>query len=180
MKIRMSEINSKGEEFQFDRASGELNSVLKDLTDSDYNVDLKIQKKDTFFEIKGELKTECDEVCSVCGDDLNLKLKLNFSDMLIEKPVEPRGAQYSKSQASTFSLDSADVAYYEGDLFDLGEYLHEQLAIRIPEYPRHEEGQCTQLEVTRSYMDQVNRESESFDQEKEGHPGFAALKNLKI
>lgn len=179
MKIRLSEIHDS-KDFYFDKKDGKLDEALGDLTKQDYKVDLQISDKTSFFTINGDVKTEVGAVCSKCGDDTLVPVHSRFNDMMVEKMNNPRGSQYSKANSSLAdSSDRTEVAYYENDIFDLGEYLHEQVALAIPEYPECNGGSCSQWEQTQALISSINEVSEVVGQET-GHPGFAALKDLKL
>lgn len=177
MKIRVYEINEEGKNYAFDEKSGELNESFSELTKEPYQVDLHISDRGSFYQVKGSLSANTKNICSKCGDDISLPLETQFSDMVIEKPNNPRGSQYSKGK-DVENSESTEVSYHEGGIFDLGEYLREQLALQIPLYPECGGG-CSSWEETKGYIKKINKESESFHVEK-GHPGFDALKDLKL
>lgn len=184
MKIRMSEISKEGKEFIFDRKSGELNEVLADLTKNDYRIEITIRELDAYYEITGEVKADVPQVCSKCGYDILKPIRRKVNDLLIEKLFQPRGSQYSKSgnvseSVSTSEDKAQDVAFYENDTFELGEYLHELFSLEIPRYPDCAVSECSNLKEAQAQIEKINRHSEGFN-EKSGHPAFKSLKNLKL
>lgn len=180
MKIRMSDINSEGKKFTFDRVSGELNEILADLTQKAYKVNVFIRDLDAYFELSGEVRADVPQVCSKCGEDISLPIVKKFNDMLMEKPVDPRGSHYSKGMSVDASEQlPGEVAFYSNDLFDLGEYIHELLALEMPDYPDCAVQECPFLKEAQAKLASLNAESGDF-KVSEGHPAFKALKNIKL
>jgi uncharacterized metal-binding protein YceD (DUF177 family) len=120
------------------------------------------------------------QVCGQCGDDISLRVHKKFSDMLMEKPHEPRGSHYSKGMSVEAATQlPTEVAYYKNDVFDLGSYIHELFAIEIPDYPECRINDCPKLQEIKKKISDLNSESVDFH-EKQGHPGFTSLKNIKL
>ena len=179
MKILISEIPSDGKSYKFNRKSAELNEILSDLPIEDYEIDVFICERGAFFELSGKVDLKVPEVCSKCGDDIRLPIVQSFNDVLIEKLPEERGTSYSKGAGVEESIKSSEVAFYSDDSFDLGAFLHEMLALEIPDYPDCAIKDCPSLLAAQKYMKDLNAESENFEDGEKQSP-FSSLKDLKL
>ncbi|WP_374028654.1 DUF177 domain-containing protein [Bdellovibrio bacteriovorus] len=183
MKINLTEIPEEGRSFQYNSQTGELNAVLKDLIggahyDAEFFVK-PLNSKD--FELVGKVRTKTPEQCSRCGIEIAFPVNEKFHEILIPKQSQPRGSKYSKvNHVSDLPEEGPDVSEYEGHLFDIGEYIHEVIALAAPfnpAGPEDENGDCSICKIP------VKGQSFSYDEElpleKPANP-FAVLKNIKI
>lgn len=145
MKIRLNEIPEEGREYILNRKTGELNTVLQDLIESAaYDVNLYIRpinSKD--FNMNGDVKTHLGEQCSICGEDFQLPVNHKIREILIPEPGEDRTGKYAKSSTpiSESEEDGLSVSHYKSTQFDLGEFIHEAIALEIPFSPKCEDCQ---------------------------------------
>jgi uncharacterized protein len=183
MKIRLSEIPPEGRKYSLNRKSGELNETLDDLLQGrPYEVEATIKPLGNTYEIVGHLTTQTSDLCSRCGWDLQLKIDSDFRDYLIEEDAD----EYRKrqlvhgNQSVNFLNEGPSVTTYHGGAFELGEYIHEQIAIQQPLYPDCGKTDCEHLKEATAELQRLNQEFAAAEEKKAGHPGFAALKNVKI
>lgn len=184
MRINLHEIPEHGKKFQWDHKSGELKPALNDLIgDSSYEANFfvkPINSKD--FEMIGTIKTQTEEQCSRCGIDFRFPINERFHEILIPHQPEDRTGKYAKvNHISEAATAGPAVTEYEPNLtFDMGEYLHEQVAIALPFNPAPSEkanGDCSLCE--KPVRGQLFRYNEEMPPEKTPKP-FEVLKNLKI
>lgn len=183
MKINLTEIPEEGRSYKWNTQTGELNSVLNDLIGkTPYESEFFIKPLNSRdFEVVGTIATKLPEQCSRCGIDIAFPVNKKFREFLIPKQDQPRGSKYSKvNHVSDLPEDGPDVSEYEGNLFDMGEYLHEVVALAAPfnaAGPEDENGDCSICKIP------VRGQSFSYDEEmpseKPQNP-FAVLKNIKI
>jgi uncharacterized protein len=183
MKIHLAEIPEEGQSFICTPQTGELNAVLKDLIgDTPFQSEFFIKplnSKD--FEMAGFIRTELPEDCSRCGINFRLKINPSFREILIPRQQDTRTGKYAKVNHISEAMDEGpSVAEYDGMVFDMGEYLHEVVAIAAPfnpAGPEDEKGDCSICGIT------VRGRSFGYDEqmpmEKPESP-FAALKNIKL
>lgn len=182
MKINLAEIPEEGRSYHYNNKTGELNAILldvvgKNLHETEFFIK-PLNSRD--FEVVGTIKTKVPEVCSRCGIDFPYPVDKKFHEFLIPKQDQPRGSKYSKvNHVSDLPEDGPDVTEYEGHLFDIGEYLHEVVALAAPfnaAGPEDDNGDCTICKIP------VKGRSFSYDEqmpdEKPMNP-FAVLKNIK-
>ena len=92
--INLTEIPEDGREFEFNRQTGDLNELLKDiLGDRAYQARLFIRPMGNAYEMTGEVRTQIGEICSLCGYDIELPIKRRVNEILI-----PESETYRKEQ----------------------------------------------------------------------------------
>ena len=182
MKINLAEIPEDGRSYQFTNQTGELNAILSDLIGKNqYVADFFIKPLNSRdFEFSGKIETKTPGQCSRCGIDFAFPIKQKFREFLIPKQNQPRGSRYSKvNHVSDLPEDAPEVSEYEGNAFDLGEYIHEVIALAAPfnvAGPEDENGDCSICKIP------LKGQSFSYDEQmppdKPQNP-FAVLKNIK-
>ncbi len=183
MRINLAEIKEEGEAFSWNNKTGEVNKVMSDLIGQNpYQADFFIKplnSKD--FELRGSIKTATPEQCARCGNDINFPIDTKFVEFLIPKQDQPRGGHYSKvNHVSESQNDGPDSSEYEGQHFDMGEYLHEVVALSVPFNPKcppQQDGKASTCEIP--LEGQRFSPDEKMPSEGRQNP-FAALKNMKL
>jgi uncharacterized protein len=182
--INLAEIPDDGREFIYNRQTGDLNEILADiLGDRAYQVRLYIRPMGNAYEMTGEVRTQIAEICSLCGWDIELPLARRVNEILI-----PQGDSYRKeqsvhgNQAVDFLTEGRpSVSEYQGNSFDAGEFVHEAIAINTPAYPNCGDADCEHLKEVSKIREGLEAEVQALEKQKApGHPGFAALKDLKL
>lgn len=150
MKIRLNEIPEEGREYKLNQNTAELNMALTDLVGKNpYEVDLFIKAlNNRDYSIVGKLKTNTIEQCSSCGVDFNFSVNKKLNDFLIPKQDNTdRTGRYAKSShISEADSETPDTVEYEGQSFDLAEYIHEAIALEVPFNPKpavNDNGDCS-------------------------------------
>ncbi len=183
MKIYLSEIPEEGRSYHWTDKTGELTSVLKDLTGKNpYEAQFDIRPLNTKdYQLVGLIKTATPETCSRCGKDINYDVKARFHEILIPKQDQPRNGKYSRvNHVSDLPQGGPETSEYEGNEFDIGEFLHEAVAISIPFNPA-----CPEMVDGKPSECKIPLDGQAFSyyekmpEEKPQSP-FAALKNLKL
>ncbi|MFP5520190.1 MAG: YceD family protein [Bdellovibrionia bacterium] len=183
MRLILSEIPEEGKEFIVNSQTAELNETLRDLIGKNPHEARffvrPLNSKD--YELSGKIKTKLAETCSRCGLDIQLDIDSDFREILIPKQIDTRTGKYAKpNHISDVEAEGPDVSEYSGNSFDMGEYLHEVVALAAPYNPvgpENEKGDCSICEMP------VRGRSFGYDEEMpedmQKKP-FAALKNLKL
>jgi uncharacterized protein len=175
MKIRLNEIPEEGRSYDFNRNTSELNEVLRDLIEANaYDVSLYIKplnSKD--FAVNGQVKTHTHEQCSRCGEDFNLPITKKIKEILIPSQEQDRTSKYAKSTTLySEGEDEVSVSEYTKLQFDLGEFLHEAIALEVPFTPHCSNCSNIESEKTFSYDEKMGEETKP-------NP-FQALKGIKL
>lgn len=176
MKIKLNEIPENGEEYQFSRENAELNAILNDLVGNNtYQIDLTIRPLNSRdYDLTGQLATQIPEQCSRCGDHFQLQVNQRLHEILIPAVPTDRKDKSSRSTAITTSEDDqfeVSVSEYSNSQFNVGEYLHEAVALQIPFAPI-----CQACEPKK---DELFIYDEKMGEEEKPNP-FQALKGLKL
>lgn len=184
MKIRLNEISEDGKSFVWTRETAELNQILTDLIeDQPYVAEFFIKPiNHRDYELMGSIKTTIPEECSRCALDFNFGVDAKFLEILIPHQPEDRTGRYTKvNHISESEQEGPGATEYAADAtFDMGEFLHEQVAIALPfnpAPPENKDGNCSLclVKVRGRHFDYV----EHMPEEKPQNP-FSALKDLKI
>lgn len=133
--IKLSEIPEDGRPFSWNRQTGEANNVLADLIDkNDFAANFYIHPLNLLdYSLVGSIQTSTIEICSKCGVEFKYALNAKFNEILIPKQQDDRTGKYSKvNHISEKELDGPEVSEYENKAFDMGEYLHEVVALAAP------------------------------------------------
>ena len=182
MFINLNEIPAEGKSFRWNSKTAELNEILSDLLDgSDYSAEFIIRPLSTegTFEMQGFIRTVVPEQCSRCGLDFKLNLDELFKEILIPEQNLPRNGKFAKpNHVSDQTNDTLSAVEYQGNQFNMGEYLHEVVGLAIPFSPAPEisaNGDCVACKIS------LKNQSFNYDEdfEKPESP-FSALKNIKL
>ncbi len=184
MRINLHEIPEEGKKFLWTEKTKEVSRELQDLIGpSAHTADFfikPINSKD--FQVTGTIKTHLPEACSRCGMDFNFPVNQTFHEILIPAQPEDRTGKYAKvnhiSEAATSGPSVAE--YGANQTFEMGEYLHEQVAIALPFNPAPPEkanGDCSLCD--QPVRGQVFTYNEEMPEEKVESP-FEVLKNLTV
>lgn len=184
MRLKLHEINEEGKAFKWTRQTAELNESLRDLIgERPYFCEFFVKPlNNRDFELSGEIRTQAPELCSRCGIDIEIPLRVKFREILIPKQPEDRTGRYARvNHLSDAGDEGPSVAEYDLDAtFDMGEYLHEQVGLEIPYNPappENADGNCEDCGL------QVRGQSFGYTEEiplEKPESPFAALKNLKL
>ncbi len=181
MLINLLDIPTEGKNFSLNRSTGDLNDSLKDLIgNSEYLSQFKITPMQSgTFELKGFIQTLTQEDCSRCGDDFNFKIDQKFNEILMPELETPRNGFYAKpNHISDLKENDLEVVEFKGHLFNMGEFVHEIIALAQPFNPAPDcdkSGKCVLCHKDASKT--FSYEDPGF--EKPEKP-FEALKNLKL
>ncbi len=173
MLIDLQSIDENGKDYNFDELSDELVGAFNDLVgEAPFKVQLHVQPMGNTYLVNGSVHSEYSAVCSKCGYDVDLPLDNKINEIVVIEKERPRNTQVSQSQQN-FDASSPAVTYVNSSTFDLREFLHEMMASGFSLYPK-----CTDETLcdSRQHKDVLIAAPE----EKRGHPGFAALKDLKV
>ena len=183
MRINLHEIPNDGKQYIINRKTGELNEILNDLVGTnDYLVDVTIRPiNHVNFQLLGSLKTTMLRDCSRCALDFNLYVREKLNDLLIPAHgEEPRNSSYTKvNHISDLNGAGPSVSEYAGHHFDLGEYIHETIAINEPAYPAPEEDKQGNCLVCKKHVKGHHFQYDEAMETSKKSP-FGALKDLKI
>lgn len=188
MKLRLSDIPREGSTWTFQRGQElELDQAVADLiaaTDP-YQLVITIHPLDQngTFQMMGKIKSEWTEMCSFCSEDFRYPLNQSFSEILMPKLEIPRDAHNAKIHHSENPEGLEHVAFeYENEHFELGEFMHEMLAIAQPFAPSptcDASGNCLLCKKTPAQREAMIQAFQNPAHSQIKESPFAVLKNLK-
>ena len=178
MKIRLNEIPEEGRNYIFNRKTSELNTALQDLINTnpyDVNLDIRpLNPKD--FTVTGTVTTKSEQQCSRCAEDFDFIIDKKIREILIPAHEEGRTGKYAKTSSTLVTADSNEtsvsVTEYSNLQFDLGEFMHEMVALEVPFNPFCTK--CIKLKNEKPFV-----YDEKMSEETKPNP-FQALKGLKL
>ena len=128
--VNLKNLPSDGEDFHFTRKDGILDASLKDLIDqSDYNIEITLRPMGDIYQAEGLVKTNLNLICTRCGQDLKLALNEHFSEMIMIESKKPRKGTSSSHENSQ---EGPYCNFIESPNFDIGDFIHEQIASSEP------------------------------------------------
>jgi|GEM_PF-1443763 len=139
--IKLNEIPVEGRNYIYNRKTAELNVALQDLIKNNpFDVVLDIKPLNTKdFTITGSVITKTQEQCSRCAEDFDFVINKKINEILIPSQEDDRTGKYAKTSGVLTTADSAETSFsvseYTKQQFDLGEFIHEAIAIEVPFNP---------------------------------------------
>jgi uncharacterized protein len=139
LSINLKELPPEGHEFQYSEQTGELTPQLKDLIGTNpYAVSLTVTPAGNTFTLKGSLKAKMDLQCSLCAVDFKFPIDLSLNELLVVMKKQPLGKgdhQTKANHAHEWAAQGPDYILLESDVFNVGDYLHEMVALAEPLRP---------------------------------------------
>ncbi|HMN70183.1 MAG TPA: DUF177 domain-containing protein [Bdellovibrionales bacterium] len=137
LEIILKDLPPEGRDFVYTRESGEMNGVLKDLiADNPYDIRLKLAPIGNAFTLQGEVKTAMNLQCSLCASDFKYLVQQHLNEIIV--PQKPLGKGEHQSRANhvhELQNDGPDYILLETEAFNVGEYMHELIALAEPIRP---------------------------------------------
>jgi len=180
--IVLKELPPEGREYDYSRESGELTDDLKELIDdNDYSIRLTVRPIGNAYDLQGELKTSLDLQCSLCAIDFKYPVTQKFHEVLvIETPLD-KGDQHTKANhSSEWDPSQPEGIYLEAPVLNVGDFVHEIVAIAEPMRPLGRPG-CE--EACENRKDGVQRDWLSVDPKDAKsirNQPFAILEKMKL
>lgn len=137
LKIRLTDIPEEGKSFQYSQKDAEAVKALVDLVGrSPFEIEVALRPiNHAHFELKGTIKAQTPQQCSRCAEDFELNVQKNINEIMIPALDVGRTERYAKTNLPDIDSDLSSLFYSADMTFDLGEYVHEVLALAIPENP---------------------------------------------
>lgn len=184
MIINLADIPEEGRDYEYTNASGEVTAALADLIgENKYFIQFNLKPLNSRdFTLTGTLKTRSKEICSYCGLGIQFPVLVKFMEYVIPPQEMTRDGHYIRS--SNFIENEADgpqsFEYSEGMKLNIGEYLHETIALNVPYNPApeiNEKGDCGDCGINVQGLLKTYEEKPT--PLEETNP-FAVLKSLKV
>ncbi len=184
MIINLAEIPEEGRNYEYTTETGEVTEALADLIgENKYTTQFTIRPLNTRdFVLTGSIQTKSKELCSYCGQKIQFPLTVKFNEILIPPQEMTRDGHYAKPNHFTENEagDLQSFEYSAGMKLNIGEYLHESIALQVPYNPAPEisaKGDCSDCGL--NVQNLLKTYEEKPTPLEETNP-FAVLKTLKI
>ncbi|MCC6276664.1 MAG: DUF177 domain-containing protein [Oligoflexia bacterium] len=129
---KFHEIPSAGLSVSYSQSSGELNKVLFDLLGDFpvYQAQLDIQGTEKSVQVKGSVAGELRQICSRCAEEFCIPFQKKFTT------AYQLGNDLSELNGAIDATEGTfEVEFVEQPEVNLGDALHEQIALEIPFQP---------------------------------------------
>ena len=175
MKLRVDDITAEAKELSFAEPEGEINRVLEKEPLTEFQVQEPIGVNVSYYRagtelfFEGGLHASTTAVCARCAEKFAAPSDRDFRFILAPKAIGFNGEKDLGDEDLEFSL-------YEGDQIDLSPLIREQFLLSLPTRPLCREdcrGLCPKCGVNLNH-------TQCACSVEVGHPGLAALRNLKV
>ncbi len=179
--IRLADLPTDGRRYVYTNESAELTPFITDLIGKNpYRVEIEVKPMGNVYSAEGKVQTGLDEICSLCAIDFIQRVDEKFQEILvINDPETPEGHQARVNHSSELNLDGPECTELKSDLFLVGDFIHEIIAINTPMKPLGKPGCDSTCE---NYQEAVNKGwlQAATEAEPKGPNPFAVLKDLKL
>src|SRR5687768_15042658 len=109
-QIVLKDLPSDGRDFVYTRESGELNATLADLiADNPYEVRVKLTPMGNAYDLRDELTTDLNLLCSLCASDFKFPVKQQMHELIVpQKPLNKGDQQVRSNHAHELSEGGPD------------------------------------------------------------------------
>jgi uncharacterized protein len=181
MIIRLHEIPKEGKTFHVDRVSGELNEALEDLIgERSYETEFQLLPVGQAFDLTGKVHTTLKETCSFCAKEFDLPVVEKFHELILKDDAKKLSGIKDFSPEDDISVSVVS----DGLTYNIGELIHEIVALAEPFQPRCSEdcrGLCGGCGANLNDEScRCAKEKASDDEQNVTKSPFSVLKGLKL
>jgi uncharacterized protein len=175
VKLRIDDITAEAKELSFAEPEGEINRILEKGPLTEFRIQEPIGITVSFYRagtelfFEGGLHASTTATCARCAEEFAAPSDRDFRFVLAPKVIGFDAEKDLRDEDLEFSL-------YDGDQIDLSPLVREQFLLSLPTRPLCQEdcrGLCPKCGIN------LNRGQCGCSFET-GHPGLAALRNLKV
>ncbi len=175
MKLRIDDITAEAKGLSFAESEAEINRILEKGPLTEFRIEEPIGVTVSYYRagtelfFEGGLHASTTAVCARCAEEFAAPSDRDFRFILAPKSVGFDEDKNLRDEDLEFSL-------YDGDQIDLSPLIREQFLLSLPTRPLCREdcrGLCPKCGIN------LNHAQCSCSEER-GHPGLAALRNLKV
>lgn len=175
MKLRIDDITAEAKELAFAEPEAEINRVLEKGPLTEFRVQEPIGVKVAYYRagtelfFEGGLHASTTAICARCAEEFAAPSDRDFRFVLAPKAIGFDDEKDLRDEDLEFSL-------YDGDQIDLSPLINEQFLLSLPTRPLCQEdcrGLCAKCGINLNH-------SQCACSVETGHPGLAALRNLKV
>lgn len=173
LKIDLTSLPNKGLNFYYNQQSEDLTKKLKSLIgDNDYNIKVHIHSEGHFsYSISGKIQTYLNLLCARCAYEFKKAIDKEFKEKIFLQKKLTRIDKQVKSNHFSELINKEDFTVVENSIFDIGDFLHELIAIEEPLRPLKSEAcdddslNCEHLESMKQKINQSDTRKVFFSKE---------------
>jgi uncharacterized metal-binding protein YceD (DUF177 family) len=135
--LRLKELPQEGRRYIYTNASGELTPFIADLIGKNpYRVEIEVKPMGNVYMAEGKIETGLDEICSLCALEFVYSVNEKFREILVINDHQShRDHQARVNHTSELAAGGPECTELDSDLFMVGDFIHELIAISAPMKP---------------------------------------------
>lgn len=135
--VHLKDLPNEGRQYIYTDTSGELTASLQDLIGTQpYRVEIDIKPMGNAYLAQGTIQTGLNEICSLCAVEFVYPVKETFKEFLVViNPLSSKDHQARVNHSSELDLDGPECTELSSEVFQVGEFIHELIAVAAPMKP---------------------------------------------
>lgn len=168
-EINLKNLKPDGEIFEYNtQVERGMHTKIEDLIGkNEADIQIEVMPIGNAYQVNGLIKTNLPLDCSRCGNDISYPLNLKINEILVVEEKRPRGSKQTKNQESEhWTSEGPFCNYLESNVFDIAEYIHEQIASNTPFITECGTAECekiTQSGFSSSNMGDFQQDANPFE-----------------
>jgi len=134
LQIKLKNLSNRGIDLYYNQESTELTQKLKSLIgENNYMIKIHIRSAGhSSYIIKGAIQTWLNLLCARCAYEFKAPINKQFEEKIILQKKLTRVDKPIRSNHFSELINAEDFTVTDSALFDIGEFLHELIAIEEP------------------------------------------------
>lgn len=137
LQIDLTNLPSQGFHISYDQSFKELHEKLKPLVgENKYQIKISIRPlSSSTYSISGSIQTQLNLLCSRCACDFKESIHKHFEEKIILQKTPERIDKTTRNNHFSELLNTDDFTVIHKPLFNVGDFLHELIAVEEPLRP---------------------------------------------
>ncbi|PIT98601.1 MAG: hypothetical protein COT74_12910 [Bdellovibrionales bacterium CG10_big_fil_rev_8_21_14_0_10_45_34] len=132
MILRLNEIKSEGEDFEWTETETSLTDNLKDVLGSNsFVATAHIMPSGSAYDVHGAIRSQCDLTCGRCLKSYKMPLDLKFHEILLLSETKNK----TMIRGTPEDFEDVGALHIKSLNFDIGEMYREFIILEQPPYP---------------------------------------------
>lgn len=172
LTVHLRDLDDEGQSFKYEPGEEKkLDETLYELFDGDkkYVIEFTVRPVGEIYLVEGQLESEYKGQCSLCAEEIDTMTKGRISEYLVQKTK--RDAPGHSPHTGLDYENEKNTTFFESHDYELTDFIREQFAISLPEYPKCEDTKACEIRQAENQKRMIES-GVSMD----GHPAFQVLK----
>ena len=137
LKINLKSLSNQGWDFSYNQKSAELTKKLRPLIgENSYNIRVCVRPSGhSSYIISGQIQTWFNLLCARCAYEFKESINKEFEEKIFLQKKLIRIDKRVRNSHFSELMNTEDFTVINDDLFDIGEFLHELIAVEEPLRP---------------------------------------------